>query len=422
MSSPPPRPQPSLRHAGWFSAVPVKVRWLVYLSAPTNAAGGFFFVVIAAYLPELGLGSDLVGLILGMSGVAMVLSAIPLGLVSDRRGRRGMLIAGALGFPPVLLILALTADPTWLVLAGIAGGIAEAAFLATWNALIADGTPLEARNSAFSLSFVVGTTTSGLGFALPLAFPAVQAWTGADSLAVHRGALLAFTAIALITPVGLAFLLRDHVETFRPRKGGTSPRRLGLLYRFSAINGVIGLGAGFIIPLIPTWLYLKFGVLDIHSGPLLALSSLTMGLAAFGSAALAARYGSVRAIVMTQGLSTAFMVSLAFVPNAVLAGGLYVVRAALMNMASPIMDAYLMGIIAPDQRGFASALNSIVRRLPNSVSTVAGGVLLASGEYELPFLLAAGLYLFAISLFYVAFRNVRPRTTETDATATPEVS
>jgi len=391
-----------------FRAVPSNVRRLIYLSIPSNMAGGFFFVIVSAYLPEIGLGSEIVGLILGLSGVAMVLSAIPLGILSDRKGRQTMLVLGSAGFPPVLLVFALTTEPLYLVLMGLVIGVAEAAFLSTWNALIADGTPLEARNAAFALSFIVGTTTSGLGFAFPVLFPWIQGRTGLTSFEVHRLFLVLFGLLAALTPLGLWAILRGRAEVLRPRTAWVRPRKLGLLLRFSVINGIIGFGAGFIIPLIPTWLYLKFGVPDTYSGPLLALSNVVMGLAGFASAVLARRYGPVPAVVLTQGLSTGFMVSLAFVPDPVLAGVLYIVRAALMNMASPIMDAYLMGIIDPDQRGFASAVNSIIWRLPNSVSTVFGGLILAAKLYDLPFLIAGGLYGFGVSAFYVAFRHVKP--------------
>ena len=402
--------EPAPARTRWrpFAAVPPKVRRLIVFGAPTNVAGGFFFVIVSAYLPEVGLGSEIVGLILGVSGLTMVLTAIPLGIVSDRRGRKTMLISGSAAFAPVLLVFAFTSNPAVLVLMGVVSGIAQAAFLSTWNALIADGTPLEGRNAAFAMSFIVGTTTSGLGFAFPLSFPAIGGWTGLSSSAVHHVFLVAFGLLAAATPIAFTLLLRHHVEIPRPKTAMRRPRKLGLLLKFSLINGFIGLGDGFIIPLIPTWLYLKFGIQDTYSGPLLAVSNIAMGLAAFVSAGLAKRYGSVRAAVMTQSLSTGFMVSLAFVPNPLLAGGLYVVRAALMNMASPILDSYLMSIIDPEERGFASAVNSIIWRLPNSISTVFGGIILARGLYDLPFLIAAGFYAIGISAFYTAFRNVRP--------------
>ena len=181
------------------------------------------------------------------------------------------------------------------------------------------------------------------------------------------------------------------------------------MLRFSAFNSLIGLGAGFIIPLIPLWLLQRFDVPDTYSGPLLALASLTMGFASMASAGLARRYGTVKAIVMCQGSSTIFMLALAFVPDPVTAGALYVVRAMLMNMAAPLTDSFLMGIISKEERGLASAINSIVWRLPHSVTTVIGGILLGAGMYDLPFFLAAAFYAAAVSLFYLNFRGVEPR-------------
>lgn len=124
---------------------------------------------------------------------------------------------------------------------------------------------------------------------------------------------------------------------------------------------------------------------------------------------LARKIGSVRAVVLSQGLSLAFMVALAFVWDFRTAAIIYVIRTGLMNMSSPLLDSYLMGIVPPEQRGFASSLNSVIWRIPNSVTTIAGGIILASGNFELPFLLAGAFYIVGISLFYMIFKNVKPR-------------
>jgi hypothetical protein len=50
----------------------------------------------------------------------------------------------------------------------------------------------------------------------------------------------------------------------------------------------------------------------------------------------------------------------------------------------------------------------VIWRIPNSVTTIVGGVILASGNYMLPFLLAGAFYAVSISLFYPTFRNVKP--------------
>ncbi len=232
-----------------------------------------------------------------------------------------------------------------------------------------------------------------------------------DSRIVHQDFMLVVSFLSLVTPVLLWSLLKGYREAIMPRseEKRSQKKNLRVLLIFSGINGLIGLGAGFIIPLIPTWFYLRFGTTDAYSGPLLAVSQITIGVSAIGSSRLAKTYGQIQAIVMTTGLSTVFMLSLAFVPNAALAASLYIVRAALMNMASPLMDSYLMGIISSEDRGLASAINSIIWRLPNSVTTIAGGIILGMGLYSLPFLLAAGFYATAIFLFYTVFKKVSPK-------------
>ena len=392
------------------STMPPRIRRLIVLTSPISLSTGYMIVFLTAYLPQIGVGSEVIGLLLGVNGFAMILSAVPLGLLSDRRGRKWILLAGAIAVPPSLLVIAITTDVLFLVLASAVMGVADGAFLSTWNAIIADQTTVEQRDAAFSLSFILGNVTMGIGFALPLGFPALESATGLSSSAVHVDTMLLAAGFAVLTPLFAWQLLRDHVEVPRVRTKVARRMKWGPLLTFSGLNGLIGLGAGFFIPLVPTWLFLKFGVPDTFSGPLLAVSNITIGMAAVVSAALSRRYGPVRAIVIAEGLATGFMLSLAFTGNPVLAGGLYLVRAALMNMSSPLADSFLMGIIEPDQRGFASAINSIVWRLPNSVTTIIGGILFAAGNYDLPIYLAATFYAVAVTGFYIAFRNVKPAT------------
>jgi MFS family permease len=403
-----PEPEPS-KGLG-FSAIPSNVRWIVYANAFGAVGFGYLIVFITAYLPEVGMDPGAVGLILGAEGAAMVLTAIPLGLYSDRRGRKRLLLVSSVILPPAILVFAVTRDVLWLVVASVIAGVAEGGFLSTWNAIIADQTTPEQRNAAFSLSFVLNNVASGVGLALPLALPPLESWTGLSSATLHVGALVGTDLLGFLSPVAFFILLRGYHEKIRVKEARPKNMEWKPLLKFSGINGLIGLGAGFFVPLVATWLLLKFRVDDTWSGPVLALANLTIGLAAVASAPLARRYGPVRAIVLVQALSTVFMLGLAFLLDPIVAVGFYVVRAALMNMSSPIGDSFLMGIIVPEQRGLASAVNSIIWRLPNSITTVVGGILMGLGLLDLPIFLAVGFYLVSISLFYAVFHNVRPTT------------
>ena len=390
-----------------FSDIPRNVRWVIYANAFGAVGFGYLIIFITAYLPEIGIGGNIVGLILGAEGAAMILSAIPLGMYSDRRGRKNLLILASIILPPTIFVFAVTTDALWLILASVVAGVGEGGFLATWNAIIADQSTPAQRNAAFSLSFILNNVASGAGLALPFAFPFFQTWTGLDSHTLHIDALIVTNSLGFLSPLAFYILLRGYQERIRVREARPKIMDWKPLLKFSGLNGLIGLGAGFFIPLVALWLLRKFLVPDAWSGPVLAIANLTIGLAAIVSTPLATRYGPVRAIVMVQSLSTVFMFSLVFMTNAVLAAGLYIVRAALMNMSAPIGDSFLMGIIQPEQRGTASAVNSIIWRLPNSITTIIGGWLIYAGYYDLPILLATAFYLVSIAGFYAVFRNVR---------------
>src|SRR5439155_17789606 len=150
-------------------------------------------------------------------------------------------------------------------------------FLATWNAIIADQTTTEQRNAAFALSFILGNVAGGLGFALPILFPALEAWTGLDSRTVHVAVLLVTDAFGFLVPIALIGLLRNYRETLPVRAARPKGTDWKPLLKFSSLNGLIGLGAGFFIPLVTTWLYLEYGGPDPCIGPLLGPATITIG-------------------------------------------------------------------------------------------------------------------------------------------------
>jgi len=393
----------------FLDKIPRNVLFLIITLAVNNLTLSYLIIVITAYLPQIGVTTQTIGLLLGVEGLSMAVSAIPFGIISDRRGRKWIIISGIIGATPLFFIVALTTDVTLLVVGGALAGILEGAYLATVNAMIADQTTLENRDSAFTLSFILVGGASSIGTALPLIIPPLSGVLGISFQAVHSDILILFGVFSLVSPAVIYMVLRGYREKPNPEGKlwrGASTRRV---IKFSMINSLIGLGAGFIMPLIPTWLYLKFALPDTYSGPVLAVASLTIGLAAVFSPRLAKRLGSVGAIALTQGLSVIFMLSLAFVGNVTLALGVYIVRTMLMNMSQPLADSFLMSIVEPDERGFASSINSVIWRIPNSVTTIVGGAILASGDYTLPFLLAAAFYAVGIPLFYFIFRNTKAK-------------
>lgn len=383
-----------------FGDIPRNTGRVVIGSSPLAVALGFYGVAIAVFLPLEGIPVTDLGALLTTYGLATVIFSIPFAILSDRYGRKPIMLAGSLLAALVITVPGFTSDFLLLEIAALVGGIGDAMFLATWNAYLADTTTIEVRAATFSLSFMTFTIAYGIGTFLPGFFPLLPL----DLFAAHR---ITFIALGLLG-LGTCFSVWRWAEDVRPKITHESilPRKsFGIITKFSGANLMIGLGAGLIIPLIPTWFYLRYNVTDVFSGPLIAASNIIMGLAAVGSPSIAKRLGLVRGIVATRLLSTFFLLAVPFSPTAIIAGPLYVTRAVLMNMSNPLSDTFLMNVIAEDERATASSFNVVFWQLPNSASTVVGGSLLSGGNLNLPFYLCAALYIASIVLFYAIFRK-----------------
>ena len=390
-----------------FKSIPRNTRNVVLGAGPLAAGLGFYEVAMAVFLPLEGLSATNVGLLFTTGALSAVTFSLPFAILSDRHGRKQIMFVGSVITALVITVPGLTSSFTLLESSAILGGVGEAMYLSTWNAYLADTTTFDVRASTFSLSFMTFTIALGVGSVIPAFFPLVNI----DFLVAHR---ITFILLGLLSLISSFSVQRWAVKTKpKPSREGILPKKsLGVIMRFSLANMLIGLGAGLIIPLIPTWFLYRFQVTDVFSGPLIAASNFIMGVTAIFSPHIAKRFGLVKGIVVAQASSMLFLLLVPFSPTAYIAAPLYVVRAVLMNMSNPLSDTFLMNMTAEDERATASSFNVMLWRLPNAASTSIGGSILSDGFTQnsmfllnLPFYLCAALYVTSISIFYAIFRK-----------------
>src|SRR5256712_14138780 len=83
---------PSVRRRLGFSEIPRKVRRIVFANVLGGVGFGYLYVFMGAYLPQVGVGPEGVGLLFGAQGVSLALRPTPLGTYADRRGRPALVL------------------------------------------------------------------------------------------------------------------------------------------------------------------------------------------------------------------------------------------------------------------------------------------------------------------------------------------
>lgn len=179
-------------------------------ASPTRKpAVGFVFVTLVLMLVGIGIiipvlpglitqfrggsiaeGSDSYGWLVGVFAIMQFIASPILGSLSDRYGRRKVILVALAGSAIDYVIMGLAPTLAWLFVARMISG-ATAGSLAACNAYIADVTPPEKRaqayglvGAAFGIGFVIGPAIGGLlgQFGLRIPFFAAAACVGANWL------------------------------------------------------------------------------------------------------------------------------------------------------------------------------------------------------------------------------------------------
>jgi predicted MFS family arabinose efflux permease len=222
--------------------------------------------------------------------------------------------------------------------------------------------------------------------------------------------ILLYILLAILSLASTLIILKIKETKLNQQteKRGLLPRKsVGVLGKYVLTSAIVAFGAGLVVPLMSLWLNLQYGVSDVVSVFILGVASLVIGVATLAAPPLAKKLGLVKAIVVTQSLSTLFMFLTPLSPNYFSASFVYTMRAFLMNMSNPLQQCVIMGVVAEDERGAASGVSAALWRLPNALSTSIGASLMGAGFLSVPFFLASVFYLVSIMLFWRFFRNIR---------------
>ncbi|HLI46261.1 MAG TPA: MFS transporter [Geobacterales bacterium] len=371
-----------------------------------SVAIGMVNTDIAYYFTTLrGFPTTFSGLLFTLEGLSAILLSIPFGIFSDRYGRKRFILLGSGLIGTSIALIALAENEILLYFIAIFLGLADASLTASLGAMLADYSNENNRTLIFSISSFANTAAFGLGgLLLLLNIPLVS--VGFSDLDAH---ILLYISLSLGSLASLVILFRIPEKRISLNSGiklgFVSKPTLNLLIKYSTANLFIAFGAGLFVPLMSQWFKFKYNVSDVLSGPILGISSILVAASQLVAPIFARRLGLVKAIVVTQALSTVFLVATPIPTYFFLSAIFYIIRSFMMNAANPLSNSLIMGIVKEEERGITSSITAIFWRIPNAISTYIGSFLLEIGLLDLPFYFAAILYLISIYMFWLWFRS-----------------
>lgn len=146
-----------------FRALPKGAKVLIYSAVLPFVAYGMFYIDLSFFLTSIqGLSISIMGLIVTVMGVSAFGASIPLGVAADKYGRKRLYIVVNIMASAIIAVFALTANVAILLAAAVAEGIAEGAFAASANALLAEKAKDARRTDAYSVFGFVQAVAFGV--------------------------------------------------------------------------------------------------------------------------------------------------------------------------------------------------------------------------------------------------------------------
>jgi len=219
-----------LSYTNWMEKIHKKPLFFLYLTVFITIVGfGMIFPLLPFYARQFNASEWTIGLLAASYAIAQFLLSPIWGRLSDRFGRKPIIIISLLGLSFSFLFFGLSDSLFWLFVARILQGIFSAASISAASAYVADVTSKEERirgmgnlGAAFSAGFILGPGIGGILAAIHLSFPFFLA-----------------AALTLINFISVLFFLPESLSQ-KVEKLNIKEGLFNLKHMFNALKGEMG--------------------------------------------------------------------------------------------------------------------------------------------------------------------------------------
>lgn len=368
---------------------------------------GVIMPILPFYAESMGATATHLGLLFAAYSVVQFLFAPSWGRLSDRIGRKPVLLIGLFGFGVSFLLFGLATELWMLFAARILGGILSAATLPTVLAYVADTTDTKSRGGG------MGVIGAAMGMGITFG-PVIGGYLGEidASLPFYFSALLAI----LVSIFAFFFLPESRSKRDQAESRQANHRRNNLGEIWTALYGPIGfvLILAFLASFASANLegtfalfsevHLGFG--EAEMGTLFGIMGIVMALTqAFLVGPFINRLGEERMIQIGLIFSAGGFLVLLLTYNLVSVAAVMAVMGVGNAALRPAVNSLASKLVPASEQGAAMGVVSSYNSLGRIFGPIVGGVLFDVLGYQWPYLFGAVVFVFIFGLSMVLFRR-----------------
>ncbi|WP_338322883.1 MFS transporter [Lysinibacillus halotolerans] len=381
---------------------------------------GVFMVMYNLYIRELGYSEAVNGSVISINSLATALMLVPAGIISDRYGRKSILLIGTLITAIMLFGRSIVSVEQPILTFAFIAGIVWAFVQVSAVPFLAENSKPNERIQLFSIHFSFVTIANVLGNLLGgFVADGFQFFFQLGEVESIRGSLMIGAAIFTVGLIPL-LQLKTSERSQKDEKALQNKRlkeddngdsnfkkNFKMIVLFGIANLMIGTGSGLVIPYLNLYFANRFDASNSYVGFIIALGSAMTAVAMLIGPILVKRVGKVRALVIFQLLSIPFLFLTAYTNSLFIASVGFLMRQALMNAGNPIQSAIAMDVVHDKYKGLGNSVSQMVFNIGwATMGLPAAWLVTTYGNYwgyAYTFTITGCLYLVASTYFYIVF-------------------
>lgn len=400
---------------------------LIYVAGFVRAAAvGVVGVLLAIYLSQIGLSAAGIGLVIGSGLAGAAVATLAVSMHGDAFGRkRALIVIALLTACGYVALAALTQVavllPVMFVCMLNGMGRDRGAASALEQAILPQTTGPERRTwvlAWYNLVLDGGHAIGALAAAIPTVL--IRTWH-ADPVAAHRATFL-MCAVAVVVGTVPYLALSGRIEVPRvaappraseptrfPASMGIDPHTRSVVTRLALLFGLDSIGGGFLSSaLIAYWFFQRYGTSESELAVLFLAARMLNAASHVMAAWMARRVGLVNTMVLTHLPSSLLLMAAPGSSSAMIAGALFLAREALVEMDVPTRQSYVMAVVQPHERTFASGVTNVTRNVAWAIGPSIAGVVMQRVALAGPLFIGGSLKIAYDLLLYGSFRHTKP--------------